>query len=153
MSNWTDVAAEADLFEGAGIAVAGLAVSQGLERFRMSDRSVTVKGLAEKDVESDFAIWTLSFRRAGNEFLFQMQAMQNVEMLNEIKAKKIVVTCPHCMNAIGNEYRQLGGDYRKAIDIYSASLLLDPENADLKAALRSPRHCGMPPPCRWRGRA
>jgi Fe-S oxidoreductase/uncharacterized membrane protein YidH (DUF202 family) len=50
-------------------------------------------------------------RRAGNEFLFQMQAMQNVEMLNEVKAKKIVVTCPHCMNTIGREYPQLGGDY------------------------------------------
>jgi Fe-S oxidoreductase len=50
-------------------------------------------------------------RRAGNEFLFQMQAMQNVEMLNEIKAKKIVVTCPHCMNTIGREYPQLGGNY------------------------------------------
>ncbi len=50
-------------------------------------------------------------RRAGNEFLFQMQAMQNVEMLNEVKARKIVVTCPHCMNTIAREYPQLGGDY------------------------------------------
>ncbi len=50
-------------------------------------------------------------RRAGNEFLFQMQAMQNVEMLNEIKAKKIVVTCPHCLNTLGREYPQVGGDY------------------------------------------
>ena len=50
-------------------------------------------------------------RRAGNEFLFQMQAQQNVEMLNEIGAKKIVVTCPHCMNTIGREYPQVGGDY------------------------------------------
>ncbi len=50
-------------------------------------------------------------RRAGNEFLYQMQAMQNVEVLNEIKAKKIVVTCPHCMNTIAREYPQLGGDY------------------------------------------
>ena len=50
-------------------------------------------------------------RRAGNEFLFQMQAMQNVEVLNEIKAKKIVVTCPHCLNTIGREYPQLGGNY------------------------------------------
>lgn len=50
-------------------------------------------------------------RRAGNEFLFQMQGMQNVEMLNEIKAKKIVVTCPHCMNTIGREYPQIGGNY------------------------------------------
>ena len=50
-------------------------------------------------------------RRAGNEFLFQMQAMQNVEVLNEIKARKIVVTCPHCLNTIGREYPQVGGDY------------------------------------------
>ena len=50
-------------------------------------------------------------RRAGNEFLFQMQAMQNVEVLNEIKAKKIVVTCPHCLNTIGREYPQLDGHY------------------------------------------
>ena len=50
-------------------------------------------------------------RRAGNEFLFQMQAMQNVEMLNEIKATKIVVTCPHCLNTLGREYPQNGGHY------------------------------------------
>ena len=50
-------------------------------------------------------------RRAGNEFLFQMQAMQNVEMLNEVKARKIVVTCPHCLNTLGREYPQLGGNY------------------------------------------
>ncbi|MCB0922412.1 MAG: 4Fe-4S dicluster domain-containing protein [Actinobacteria bacterium] len=50
-------------------------------------------------------------RRAGNEFLFQMQAMQNVEMLNEIKARKIVVTCPHCLNTLGREYPQVGGEY------------------------------------------
>jgi hypothetical protein len=56
------------LLVGTGIAFAGWSVSQGLERFRMSDRSVTIKGLAEKNVESDFAIWTLAFRRAGNDF-------------------------------------------------------------------------------------
>ncbi len=50
-------------------------------------------------------------RRAGNEFLFQMQAMQNVEVLNEIKARKIVVTCPHCLNTLGREYPQNGGHY------------------------------------------
>ena len=50
-------------------------------------------------------------RRAGNEFLFQMQAMQNVEVLNTIKARKIVVTCPHCLNTIGREYPQNGGNY------------------------------------------
>ncbi len=50
-------------------------------------------------------------RRAGNEFLFQMQAMQNVEVLNEVKATKIVVTCPHCLNTLKREYPQLGGNY------------------------------------------
>jgi Fe-S oxidoreductase len=50
-------------------------------------------------------------RRAGNEFLFQMQAMANVEVLNKVKAKKIVVTCPHCLNTLGREYPQLGGNY------------------------------------------
>ena len=59
----------------AGVAAAGFFVSNGLERFRMADRSVTVKGLAEKDVESDFAVWTLSFRRAGAEFNGVQQAL------------------------------------------------------------------------------
>jgi len=50
-------------------------------------------------------------RRAGNEFLFQMLAQANVEALNETKATKIVVTCAHCFNTLGNEYPQLGGTY------------------------------------------
>lgn len=50
------------------IAFAGWSVGQGIERFRAADRAVTVKGLAERDVPSDFAIWTLSFRRAGQDF-------------------------------------------------------------------------------------
>ncbi len=50
-------------------------------------------------------------RRAGNEFLFQMLAAQNVETLNEAGATRIVVTCAHCFNTIKNEYPQLGGSY------------------------------------------
>ncbi len=50
-------------------------------------------------------------RRAGNEFLFQMLAQQNVEMLGEVNATKIVVTCAHCFNTLKNEYPQLGGQY------------------------------------------
>ncbi len=50
-------------------------------------------------------------KRAGNEFLFQMQAMTNIEVLNGYGIKKIVTTCPHCFNTIGNEYPGLGGDY------------------------------------------
>jgi Fe-S oxidoreductase len=52
-----------------------------------------------------------SARRSGNEFLFQQLAMQNVEVLNEVGAKKIVVTCAHCFNTLANEYPQLGGNY------------------------------------------
>ena len=50
-------------------------------------------------------------RRAGNEFLFQTLAQGNVEVLNEAKATKIVVTCAHCFNTLKNEYPQVGGQY------------------------------------------
>ncbi len=50
-------------------------------------------------------------RRAGNEFLFQMQAMSNIQVLNGYEIKKIVTACPHCFNTIKNEYPELGGDY------------------------------------------
>lgn len=50
-------------------------------------------------------------KRAGNEFLFQMQAMMNIELLNGYGIKKIVTTCPHCFNTIKNEYPELGGTY------------------------------------------
>jgi heterodisulfide reductase subunit B len=53
-----------------------------------------------------------SARRAGDEFLYQQLAGQNVSTLNQVKPKLIVATCPHCMNAIGKEYRQLGGEYK-----------------------------------------
>jgi Fe-S oxidoreductase len=52
-----------------------------------------------------------SARRAGNEFLFQMLAQQNIETLNEARANKIIATCPHCLNTLKNEYPQLGGTY------------------------------------------
>jgi len=47
-------------------------------------------------------------RRSGNEFLFQQLAMQNVEVLRETKALRIVATCAHCFNTLKNEYVQLG---------------------------------------------
>jgi len=50
-------------------------------------------------------------RRAGNEFLFQMTALQNIETLNMYKVKKMVTACPHCFNTIKNEYPALGGHY------------------------------------------
>lgn len=50
-------------------------------------------------------------KRAGNEFLFQMQAVTNIEVLNGYEIKKIVTTCPHCFNTLKNEYPALGGNY------------------------------------------
>ena len=73
-------------------------------------------------------------RRAGNEFLFQMQAMQNVEVLNEIKATKIVVTCPHCLNTLKREYPQVGGHYEV---VHHTELLEDLVRAGRLKAVKS----------------
>ncbi len=59
-------------------------------------------------------------RRAGNEFVFQMLAYQNIQTLNNYNIKKIVTTCPHCFNTIKNEYPVLGGSYEV---IHHATLL------------------------------
>ena len=50
-------------------------------------------------------------RRAGNEFMFQMMAYQNIQILNNYGIKKIVTACPHCFNTLKNEYPALGGTY------------------------------------------
>ncbi len=50
-------------------------------------------------------------RRAGNEFLFQMMAYNNIQVLNNYGVKTIVTACPHCFNTFKNEYPQLGGTY------------------------------------------
>jgi len=50
-------------------------------------------------------------RRAGNEFMFQMMAYQNINLLNTYHVKKIVTACPHCFNTLKNEYPELGGNY------------------------------------------
>ncbi|MEO6804724.1 MAG: (Fe-S)-binding protein [Edaphobacter sp.] len=53
-----------------------------------------------------------SARRAGNEYLYRQLADKNVETLNAVKPKLIVASCPHCMNSLGHEYKQIGGDYK-----------------------------------------
>ena len=50
-------------------------------------------------------------KRSGNEFLFQMQALQNISTLDQYGVTKIVTTCPHCFNTLKNEYPELGGHY------------------------------------------
>jgi Fe-S oxidoreductase len=50
-------------------------------------------------------------RRSGNEFMFQMMAYQNIQVLNNYSVKKIITACPHCFNILANEYPELGGHY------------------------------------------
>lgn len=64
-------------------------------------------------------------KRAGNEFLFQMQAMTNIEVLNGYEVKKIVTTCPHCFNTLKNEYPGLGGHYEVVHHTQFLKQLLD----------------------------
>ena len=68
--------------------------------------------------------WWRAFhaKRAGNEFLFQMQAVTNIEVLNAYEVKKIVTACPHCFNTLKNEYPELGGKYEV---IHHTQLLRD----------------------------
>ncbi|MGI8663245.1 MAG: heterodisulfide reductase-related iron-sulfur binding cluster [Acidimicrobiales bacterium] len=60
-------------------------------------------------------------RRSGNEYIFQMLAMQNIETMNGMGVKKIITQCPHCFNTLLNEYPQLGGHY----EVLHHSQLLD----------------------------
>jgi len=50
-------------------------------------------------------------KRAGNEFVYQMQAMKNIQIMNSYQVKKVLTACPHCFNIIKNEYPELGGNY------------------------------------------
>ena len=57
-------------------------------------------------------------RRAGNDFLFQMQAMANIQVLNGYGIKTIVTACPHCFNTLKNEYPELGGKLSSGASFY-----------------------------------
>jgi Fe-S oxidoreductase/nitrate reductase gamma subunit len=74
-------------------------------------------------------------RRSGNEYIFQMLAMQNVETLNGMGVKKIVTQCPHCFNTLANEYPQLGGNY----EVVHHSQLLEQLIGDGRLDLRDAR--------------
>ncbi len=72
-----------------------------------------------------------SARRSGNEYLFQMLAMQNIEMLDGMGVRKIITQCPHCFNTMKNEYPQYGGEY----EVIHHSQLLDQLVADGRLSL------------------
>ena len=88
-----------------------------------------------------------SARRAGNELLYTQLAEQNVSTLNAVQPKVIVATCPHCMNSIGKEYKQLGGDYKvmhhtEYLQTLLATGKLQADRADATVAFHDPCYLG-----------
>ena len=71
-------------------------------------------------------------RRAGNEFLFQMMAYQNIQTLSNYNIKKIVTTCPHCFNIFKNEYPALGGKFEVMHHASFLQQLIDEGKVKLK---------------------
>ena len=75
-----------------------------------------------------------SARRSGNEYIFQMLAMQNIEMMNGMGVKKIITQCPHCFNTLKNEYPQLGGMYEVVHHSQFLEYLVESGKLDLSEA-------------------
>jgi Fe-S oxidoreductase len=106
-------------------------------------------------------------RRSGNEMLYQMQALQNVETMNAKKVKKVITACPHCLHTIKNEYPQLGGTFevrhhtqviRELVESGKVEIdkaaLLDDGRAESGAAALSSKKIAFHDPCylgRWNG--
>ncbi len=75
-----------------------------------------------------------SARRSGNEYLFQMLALPNIEMMNGMGVKKIITQCPHCFNTLKNEYPQLGGNYEVVHHSEFLEYLIDTGKLDMRSA-------------------
>jgi Fe-S oxidoreductase len=91
-------------------------------------------------------------KRAGNEFLFQMQAMMNIEVLNAYVAKKIVTACPHCFNTLKNEYPELGGTYEVVHHTEFLKQLLDSGRLTIEGGQFKGKRITFHDPC-YLGRA
>ena len=91
-------------------------------------------------------------KRAGNEFLFQMQAMMNIEVLNAYEAKKIVTACPHCFNTLKNEYPELGGKYEVVHHTEFLKSLLDQGRLTIEGGQFKGKRITFHDPC-YLGRA
>ncbi len=103
----------------AGLIVAGLAIGQGLERFRMADRTITGKGLAEMNAESDFAVWQIGFRRGAESFGEVQKALaadreQVLAFLKQagLEAGEIEVRPLQIIDAYSLEYSQSNPQFR-----------------------------------------
>jgi Fe-S oxidoreductase/nitrate reductase gamma subunit len=73
-------------------------------------------------------------RRSGNEYVFQMLAMQNIEVMGGMGVRKIITQCPHCFNTLKNEYPQLGGNYEVIHHSQLLELLVEEGKLDLTGA-------------------
>ncbi|MCB1282768.1 MAG: 4Fe-4S dicluster domain-containing protein, partial [Microthrixaceae bacterium] len=103
-------------------------VTQAMAKLmRRADVSFSILGPAE-NCTGDPA------RRSGNEYIFQMLAMQNIETLDGMGVRKIITQCPHCFNTLGNEYPQLGGNYEVVHHSQFLEELIDSGRLDLTGA-------------------
>ncbi|MCQ0112297.1 Cysteine-rich domain-containing protein [Zhouia amylolytica] len=91
-------------------------------------------------------------KRSGNEFLFQMQAVTNIEVMNAYEVKKIVTACPHCFNTIKNEYPALGGTYEVVHHTQFLKSLLDDGRLTIEGGQFKGKRITFHDPC-YLGRA
>ncbi len=86
-------------------------------------------------------------RRSGNEMLFQMQAMTNIEILNSYEVKKIITCCPHEYNTLKNEYPQYGGNYEVIHHSQFLSKLIKDGRLQIKTDLFKDKNITFHDPC------
>ncbi|EAR01077.1 (Fe-S)-binding protein [Maribacter sp. HTCC2170] len=91
-------------------------------------------------------------KRAGNEFLFQMQAVTNIEVMNAYGVKKVVTACPHCFNTLKNEYPGLGGNYEVVHHTQFLKGLLDEGRITMEGGTFKGKRITFHDPC-YLGRA
>jgi Fe-S oxidoreductase len=91
-------------------------------------------------------------KRAGNEFLFQMQAVTNIEVMNAYEVKRIVTACPHCFNTLKNEYPELGGNYEVLHHTEFIKLLLNEGKLTIEGGQFKGKRITFHDPC-YLGRA
>lgn len=91
-------------------------------------------------------------KRAGNEFIFQMQAFANIEVMNSYEIKKIVTACPHCFNTIKNEYPSLGGQYEVVHHTQFLKSLIDSGRLSIQGGQFKGKRITFHDPC-YLGRA
>ena len=91
-------------------------------------------------------------KRAGNEFLFQMQAMANIEVMNAYEVKRVVTTCPHCFNTLKNEYPELGGSFEVVHHTQLLQALIDEGRLTIKGGSFKGKKITFHDPC-YLGRA